>query len=78
MSVKLGLVLRVKHKMRMSDDAMPGRMFGPTRGEVTRGEETSIMRSFISCALYQMLLGTAVKEDASLGSMRTKFCFENP
>jgi hypothetical protein len=44
-----------KHKLRVSENRVLRRIFGPKRDEVTG--ENCIMRSSTICTLYQILLG---------------------
>jgi hypothetical protein len=53
MGVRLGLLtLREKHKLRVFENGVLRRIFGPKRDEVTG--ENCIMRSFVICALRQV------------------------
>jgi hypothetical protein len=53
MVVKLGsLTLREKHRLRVSENGVLRRIFGPKREEVA-GENCQ-MRSFIICTLHQI------------------------
>jgi hypothetical protein len=51
------LVRREKHKSKMSENRVPGRILGLKREEVTRGWRNYITRNFITCTLYQMSRG---------------------
>jgi hypothetical protein len=48
------LTLREEHRLRVSENRVLRRIFGPKRAEVTGGAENCIMRSFITCTLLQI------------------------
>jgi hypothetical protein len=50
MGVKPGLKLREEHRLRMSENMVLRRIFGPKRDEVTGGWKNCIMRSIITYA----------------------------
>jgi hypothetical protein len=49
------LTLKEEYRLRMSENRVPRRIFGPNRKEVARGE--CIMSNFITCILHKILLG---------------------
>jgi hypothetical protein len=53
MGVKLVLsyIIREKHKLRMSENGVLRKIFGPKREEWQEAGEDYIMRSFITCML---------------------------
>jgi hypothetical protein len=51
----LSLTLREEHWLRMFENRVLRRMFGPKSEEVTG--EGCIIRSFMTCMLHQILLG---------------------
>jgi hypothetical protein len=50
------LTLRKEHRLRVFDNRVLRRIYGPERCEVTRGRENYIMRSFITYILRQVEL----------------------
>jgi hypothetical protein len=61
MGVKLDLSHREEHRLRVFEDRVLRKICGPKRDEVTGSGEDYIMRSFMSCTSYQILLGTMIK-----------------
>jgi hypothetical protein len=53
MGVDLG-TLREKHRLRVFENRVLRRIFGPKRDEVTEGGENYITRSFVICTLRQV------------------------
>jgi hypothetical protein len=51
----MGVKLGHSHKLRVSENGVLKRIFGPKREEVAVAVEDCIMRSFITCTLQQML-----------------------
>jgi hypothetical protein len=51
------LTLRDEHRLRVFENRVLRRIFGPKRDEVTRGGEDYITRNFIICTLHQILFG---------------------
>jgi acid phosphatase family membrane protein YuiD len=47
-------LLTVNVNVRVFENRVLRRIFGPKRDEVTRGWKIGIMRSFITCALLQV------------------------
>jgi hypothetical protein len=45
------LTLSEEHRLRVFENRVLRRIFGPKREEVTRGGENCIMRSFVICTL---------------------------
>jgi hypothetical protein len=56
---------REEHRLKVFEDRVLRRIFGPKRGEVTEGEENSIMRSYIICICHQH---GQIKEDEMGGA----------
>jgi hypothetical protein len=54
--VKLGLALREEHRLKVFENRVLRRIFGPKRDEVM-GELSCIMRNFIICTQLQIPLG---------------------
>jgi hypothetical protein len=52
MGVKLGFW--EEHRVRVFENRVLRRIFGPKRDEVTRGWRNCIMRNFITCTLRQV------------------------
>jgi hypothetical protein len=50
----LSLTLREEHRLRVFENRVPRRIFGPKRDEVTGEKENCIMRSFVICTLRQV------------------------
>jgi hypothetical protein len=50
------LTLEVEHKLRVFENMVLRRIFGPKREEVTGGWKKCMKRSFIICTLHQILL----------------------
>jgi hypothetical protein len=48
------LTLREEHKLRVFENRVLRRIFGPKRDEVTGGWRNYIMKSFITCTLLQV------------------------
>jgi hypothetical protein len=48
------LTLREEHRLRVFENRVLSRIFGPKRDEVTRGWRNCIMRSFITSTLLQV------------------------
>jgi hypothetical protein len=44
-------------KLRVLENGVVGRIFGPKKEEVTRRGENYIMRSFMLCTLHQISFG---------------------
>jgi hypothetical protein len=53
MGVKLDLTLREEHRLRVFENRVLRRIFGPNREEVAGGFKDSIMMSFIPCTLVR-------------------------
>jgi len=51
------LILREERRLRMSDNRVLRRVFGPMRDEGTGVEENYIMRSLMICTAHPRLLG---------------------
>jgi hypothetical protein len=51
------LTLREEHRLRVFENRVLRRIFGPKRDEVAGGGENCIMRSCVVCTLYLVLLG---------------------
>ena len=51
------LTLRVERRLRVFENRVPRRVFGPKRDEVTGNGENYIMRSLRICTPYPMLCG---------------------
>jgi hypothetical protein len=51
------LALREEHRMRVFENRVRRRIFGPKRDEVTEVGENCIMRSCMVCTLRPVLLG---------------------
>jgi hypothetical protein len=54
MGVKLSLTLREEHGLRVFENRVLRRIFGPRRNVAREGEERCIMRSFVICILRQV------------------------
>jgi hypothetical protein len=50
------LTLREAHRLRVFENKVLRRIFGPKRDEVTGGGENCIMRSFVICTLRRVYL----------------------
>jgi hypothetical protein len=50
------LTLREKHRLRMFENRVLGRIFAPKRDEATGGWRKCIMKSVITCTLLQVKL----------------------
>jgi hypothetical protein len=50
----LSLTLREEHRLRVFENRVLRRIFGPNRDEVTGEWRNYIMRSFITCTLRQV------------------------
>jgi hypothetical protein len=50
------LTLKEEHRLTVFENKVLRRIFGPRRDEVAGGGENCIMRSFVICALRQVLL----------------------
>jgi hypothetical protein len=48
------LTVREEHKLRVFENSVLRRIFGPKRDGVAGGGERCIMRSFIICTLHQV------------------------
>jgi hypothetical protein len=48
------LILREEHILRVFENRVLRRIFGPKRDEVTKVGESCVMRSFITCTLLQV------------------------
>jgi hypothetical protein len=48
------VILREEHRLRVFENRVLRRIFGPTRNEVREVGENCIMRSFITCTLRQV------------------------
>jgi hypothetical protein len=48
------LTLREEHRLRVFENRVLRRIFGPKRDEVTGNGENCIMRSFVICILRQV------------------------
>jgi hypothetical protein len=48
------LTLREEHRLRVFENKVLRRIFGPKRDEVTGGWRNCIMRSFVICTLCQV------------------------
>jgi hypothetical protein len=57
MGVKLGLTLRKEHRLRVFEDRVLRRIFGPKRDEVTREYRKSHNEELLICTHPQMSLG---------------------
>jgi hypothetical protein len=51
----LPLTLREEYGMKILENSVLGRIFGP-KGHEVRGRKNSMMRSFTTCTPYQVLL----------------------
>jgi hypothetical protein len=51
------LTLREEHRLRVFENRVLMRIFGPKREKWREAGEDCIMRSFIACKLRQILLG---------------------
>jgi hypothetical protein len=54
MGVKLGLTLREEHRLRVFENRMLRRIFGPKRDEVTGEWRNCITKNFMICTLRQI------------------------
>jgi hypothetical protein len=72
MGVKLGLVLREEHTLRVFENRVPWRIFGPKRAEVTGDWRKLHMRSFITCTLRQVKLVTEDEMDRACSMNRRR------
>jgi hypothetical protein len=52
----LSLTLREEHRLRVFENRVFRRIFGPKRDEVTGGWKNCIMRSCMVCSLHPVLL----------------------
>jgi hypothetical protein len=52
MGVKPGLTLREEHRLRVFENRVLRRIFGPKRDEVKEGGENCILRNSMICTLY--------------------------
>jgi hypothetical protein len=50
------LTVRKEHKLRVFENRVLRRIFGPKQDGVTEGEESCITRSYIICTLHQVKL----------------------
>jgi hypothetical protein len=57
MGVKLGLLLREEHRLRVFESRVLRRIFGPKSDEIAREWRNCTVRSFIFCTHPQVLLG---------------------
>jgi hypothetical protein len=48
------LTLREEHRLRVFENRVLKRIFGPKRNEVTGGWRSCIIRSFVICTLHQV------------------------
>jgi hypothetical protein len=51
------LTLREERRLRVSENRVLRRIFGPKRDDVTRNGENYIMRSFMICTPHSILFG---------------------
>jgi len=51
------LTLRDEHRLRVFENRVLRRVFGPKRDEVTGNGEKYIMRSLVTCTPYPILCG---------------------
>jgi hypothetical protein len=56
MAVKLGLTLREEHRLRVFENRVLRRIFGPKRAEITKEWRKLHNGSFIICTCHQILL----------------------
>jgi len=54
---KWSLTMREEHRVRVSENRVLRRIFGPRRDEVAWDKENYIRRSFMICTPRQILLG---------------------
>jgi hypothetical protein len=47
-----------EHRLRVFENRVLRRIFGPKRGEVAEGWKDYIMSSFVTCTLHDVLLGS--------------------
>jgi hypothetical protein len=57
MGVKLDLTLREKHRLRVFENRVLRRIFGPKRDDVRENGEDYITKSFMLCIPHQISLG---------------------
>jgi hypothetical protein len=57
------LTLREEYRLRVFENRVLRRIFGPKRDKVTGGGENCIMRSFITCACAKYNSNDQVKDD---------------
>jgi hypothetical protein len=48
------LTLREEHSLRVFENRVLRKVFGPKRDEVTGGGENCVMRSFKTCSVHQV------------------------
>ena len=53
----LSLTLKKEHKLRVFENRVLRKIFGPKKDEVTEGGEGYIKRNFMICAPHQILFG---------------------
>jgi hypothetical protein len=51
------LTIREEHRLRVFENRVLRRIFGPKRDEVTRSGENVILRSFMLCTPHPILCG---------------------
>jgi hypothetical protein len=56
------LILREEHRLKVFENRVLRRIFGPKRDEMMKGGENCIMRSFMICALRYVKLEKQVDE----------------
>jgi len=57
------LALREERRLRVFENRVLRRIFGPKRDEVTGGGENYIMRSVMFCTLHPILFGSSNREE---------------
>jgi len=71
MCEKLGLSWREKHRLRVFESRVLGKIFGCNRGEVTGTRGEHIEWSLMICPPHQILIGWSVKKDKMGGTCGT-------
>jgi len=55
--------MREERRLRVFENRVLRRIFGPKRDEVTRGGQNNLMRSSLSCTAHQILLRSSNREE---------------
>jgi hypothetical protein len=71
MRVKLSLALKEAHRLKVFQNLLLRRIFGPKNGSDGSSGENCILRSFIICTLHKIMLGKnrSLRYVARMGEM---------